>query len=84
MVESMGEKKAIRAAIYARVSTAAQDPEPQLAALREYVKQRGFVLHKEEYVDRVTGDFSKRKKKRARTWHTRNSWRMWTNALSIA
>ena len=58
----MSEKKAIRAAIYARVSTAAQDPEPQLAALREYVKQREFVLHK-EYVDRVTGDFTKRKKK---------------------
>jgi len=57
----MPEKK-VRAAIYTRVSTAAQDPEPQLAALREYVKQRGFVLHK-EYVDRVTGDFAKRKKK---------------------
>jgi DNA invertase Pin-like site-specific DNA recombinase len=59
----MGEKKAIRAAIYARVSKSEQDPEPQLQALREYVKQRGFVLHK-EYVDRVTGDFAKRKKKR--------------------
>ncbi len=58
----MGEKK-IRAAIYARVSTTDQDPEPQLKALREYVNHRGFILHK-EYVDRVTGDFSKRKKKR--------------------
>jgi len=61
LVES--EKKATRAAIYARVSMTGQDPELQLRELREYVKQRGFVLHK-EYVDRVTGDFAKRKKKR--------------------
>ena len=55
--------KIIRAAIYARVSTTDQDPELQLQALREYVKQRGFILHK-EYVDRFTGDFDKRKKNR--------------------
>jgi DNA invertase Pin-like site-specific DNA recombinase len=59
----MTEKKTIRAAIYARVSTGDQNPEPQLEELRQYVRQRGFVLHK-EYIDQVTGDFEKRKKKR--------------------
>ena len=58
----MSQKK-IRAAIYARVSTTDQNPEAQLQALREYVHQRGFILHK-EYVDRVSGDFEKRKKTR--------------------
>lgn len=57
------DKKAIRAAIYARVSTTDQNPEPQLEELRQYVRQRGFILHK-EYIDHVTGDFEKRKKKR--------------------
>ena len=60
----MGNKK-IRAAIYARVSTTEQNPEAQLQELREYVERRGFVLHK-EYVDYVTGDFEKRKKRRKR------------------
>lgn len=58
----MTDKKT-RAAIYARVSTTDQDPESQLQALREYVQQRGFILHK-EYVDYVSGNFQKRKKKR--------------------
>jgi DNA invertase Pin-like site-specific DNA recombinase len=58
----MPEKK-VKAAIYARVSTAEQNPEAQLQELRAYVEKRGFVLHK-EYVDHVTGDFEKRKKKR--------------------
>jgi DNA invertase Pin-like site-specific DNA recombinase len=60
----MGNKK-IRAAIYARVSTTDQNPELQLQELRDYVKQRGFVLHK-EYVDYVSGDFKRRKSKRKR------------------
>lgn len=55
--------KPIRAAIYARVSTTDQNPEAQLKALREYVEQRGFVLHK-EYIDTVSGDFQKRRQKR--------------------
>lgn len=59
----MTDKKTIRAAIYARVSTNEQSPELQLQELRQYVQQRGFVLHK-EYIDQVTGDFDKRKKKR--------------------
>ena len=58
----MSEKK-IRAAIYARVSTIEQNPEAQLQELRAYVEKRGFVLHK-EYIDHVSGDFAKRKKKR--------------------
>lgn len=59
----MSEKTKTRAAIYARVSTNDQNPEAQLLALRNYVEQRGFVLYK-EYVDHVTGDFTKRGKKR--------------------
>lgn len=59
----MSDKKTIRAAIYARVSTTDQNPESQLEELRQYVRQRGFILHK-EYIDRVTGDFEKRKRKR--------------------
>jgi len=59
------DNKKIRAAIYARVSTAEQNPEMQLNELREYVKLRGFVLYK-EYVDTVSGDFEKRKNKRKR------------------
>ena len=52
-------KKPIRAAIYARVSSQEQDPEAQLQVLRDYIEQRGFVLH-QEYVDTITGDFEKR------------------------
>lgn len=49
-------------AIYARVSTAEQNPEAQLLALREYATRRGFTVHK-EYVDRVSGDLERRKAK---------------------
>jgi DNA invertase Pin-like site-specific DNA recombinase len=59
----MNPRKTIRAAIYARVSTVEQNPELQLEELRNYVRQRGFILHK-EYIDTATGDFDKRKKKR--------------------
>jgi DNA invertase Pin-like site-specific DNA recombinase len=62
-IKSMQTNKPVRAAIYARVSTTDQNPESQLQELRQYVKQRGFVLHR-EYVDFVSGDFEKRKKKR--------------------
>jgi DNA invertase Pin-like site-specific DNA recombinase len=56
-------KKPLRAAIYARVSTQEQDPQAQLEALREYICQRGFILHR-EYVDTVTGDFEKRRRRK--------------------
>jgi DNA invertase Pin-like site-specific DNA recombinase len=59
----MAKKKEVRAAIYARVSTADQNPESQLRQLRRYVKQRGFLLHK-EYVDHVSGSFENRRKSR--------------------
>jgi len=49
-----------RAAIYARVSTFDQDPNLQLAELREYAHRRGFPIH-QEYVDHVTGDVTKRR-----------------------
>jgi DNA invertase Pin-like site-specific DNA recombinase len=52
-----------KVAIYARVSTAEQEPEIQLAALRGYAVQRGFTIYK-EYVDRVTGDIAKRHTRR--------------------
>lgn len=58
--------KPFRAAIYARVSTSDQNPEAQLQELREYVKKRSFILHK-EYVDQVSGDIEKRSKKRKGT-----------------
>lgn len=56
-------KKPTRVAIYARVSTADQNPEGQLLALREYASQRGFTIHK-EYVDHVTGSVERRGTKR--------------------
>jgi DNA invertase Pin-like site-specific DNA recombinase len=40
----MPSGKAVRAAIYARVSTLDQNPDAQLLVLREYVEQRGFIL----------------------------------------
>jgi DNA invertase Pin-like site-specific DNA recombinase len=49
-----------RVAIYARVSTADQNPEAQLLSLRDYAAQRGFNIHR-EYVDHVTGAVQKRK-----------------------
>ncbi|MBU6454370.1 MAG: recombinase family protein [Cyanobacteria bacterium REEB67] len=59
----MNINRQLRAAIYARVSTTDQNPESQLQDLRKYVQDRGFVLYK-EYVDHVTGDFGKRKRRR--------------------
>jgi DNA invertase Pin-like site-specific DNA recombinase len=50
----------IRIAIYARVSTSDQNPEVQLLALREYAARRGFVVYR-EYVDRVSGEMTRRK-----------------------
>ncbi|MEI6107961.1 MAG: recombinase family protein [Opitutae bacterium] len=49
----------LRVAIYARVSTTEQNPEAQLAALRNYAVSRGFVIQ-DEYVDRLSGDHSPR------------------------
>jgi len=45
-----------RIALYARVSTTTgqQDPEMQLRELREYAKNRDFIIF-DEYVDRMTG-----------------------------
>ena len=49
----------LRAAIYARVSTLDQEPENQLAELRQYVEARGWTAV--EYVDRgVSGAKEKR------------------------
>lgn len=56
-------KKLTKVAIYARVSTADQNPESQLLALRKYAAQRGFTIYK-EYVDHVTGSPSKRAARR--------------------
>jgi DNA invertase Pin-like site-specific DNA recombinase len=55
--------ESLRVAIYARVSTAEQNPESQLLALREYAGRRGLLVHK-EYVDRVSGDLERRRVKR--------------------
>jgi hypothetical protein len=46
-------KPAIRAALYARISTLnhGQDPEVQLGELREFCPRRGFAIA-HEYVDR--------------------------------
>ena len=49
----------MKVAIYARVSTADQNADSQLFALREYAERRGFVVHR-EYVDHVTGCVEKR------------------------
>ena len=49
----------VRVAIYARVSTADQNPELQLRELREYAERRGFLLHR-EYVDQASGDLHRR------------------------
>jgi DNA invertase Pin-like site-specific DNA recombinase len=48
-------------AIYARVSTADQNPAAQLDQLREYAGKRSFTVHR-EYVDQVTGAVEKRKR----------------------
>ena len=55
-------KPAIRAALYARVSTLnhGQDPEVQLRELREYCERRGFAIA-HEYVDKgISGSREKR------------------------
>jgi DNA invertase Pin-like site-specific DNA recombinase len=55
-------KPAIRAALYARISTLnhGQDPEVQLGELREYCQRRGFAIA-HEYVDRgISGSREKR------------------------
>jgi DNA invertase Pin-like site-specific DNA recombinase len=54
--------RALRVAIYARVSTGEQTPEAQLLALRDYADQRGFLVHR-EYVDRVGGDAARRRRR---------------------
>lgn len=43
-----------RAAVYARVSTAAQDPEPQLAQLRRFVRAAEWDTFR-EYCDQASG-----------------------------
>src|SRR5579872_6928438 len=50
----MSETKC-RAAVYARVSTAAQDPEPQLAQLRRFVAAADWILYR-EYFDQASGE----------------------------
>ena len=51
--------KPTKVAIYARVSTADQNADSQLFALREYAERRGFAVHR-EYIDHVTGCVEKR------------------------
>lgn len=50
----------MRVAIYARVSTGEQSPEPQLRELRDYAERRGFVVHR-EYVDHASGEVRRRR-----------------------
>ncbi|HLZ52057.1 MAG TPA: recombinase family protein [Candidatus Acidoferrum sp.] len=45
----MGEAKAVRAAVYARVSTLDQNPDLQLRELREFSRRRGWTIV--EFVD---------------------------------
>jgi DNA invertase Pin-like site-specific DNA recombinase len=55
-------KPAIRAALYARISTLnhGQDPEVQLGELREFCQRRGFAIA-QEYVDKgISGSREKR------------------------
>jgi DNA invertase Pin-like site-specific DNA recombinase len=51
----------VRVAIYARVSTGEQNPEPQLRELRDYAERRGFIVHR-EYVDQTSGDVRRRRR----------------------
>jgi len=55
--------KPLRVALYARVSTAEQSADSQLAAMREYCNRRGFVIVR-EFVDQVTGDVDARSLRR--------------------
>jgi DNA invertase Pin-like site-specific DNA recombinase len=48
-----------RAAVYARVSTAAQDPEPQLGQLRRFVLAADWELYR-EYFDTASGSETSR------------------------
>jgi DNA invertase Pin-like site-specific DNA recombinase len=59
----MKEKRAMRVAIYARVSTnnGGQDPENQLAQLREHCAEEGWTIV-EEFVDHATGGRSDRER----------------------
>ncbi len=55
-------KPAIRAAVYARISTLNhhQDPEVQLGEIREYCQRRGFIVAR-EYVDKgISGSRERR------------------------
>ncbi|MHB8613978.1 MAG: recombinase family protein [Candidatus Dormibacteraceae bacterium] len=45
----MAEQKAVRAAVYARVSALDQNPDLQLRELREYARRRNWTIH--EFVD---------------------------------
>lgn len=49
-----------RVAIYARVSTADQNPDPQLGALMDYAARRGLLVVG-QFVDTVTGDLVRRR-----------------------
>ena len=53
----------MRVAIYARVSTADQNPEPRVREPRDYAERRGFVVQR-EYVDQAGGDVRRRKRMR--------------------
>lgn len=53
-----------RCAIYARVSTAEQNPDLQLETLRDYARRRDFEIAC-EFVDRVTGDLTSEKRSAA-------------------
>jgi DNA invertase Pin-like site-specific DNA recombinase len=57
--------KPLRVAIYARVSTADQNPEAQIAELREYARRRELQIVG-EYVDHVTGNMERRRTSRTR------------------
>jgi DNA invertase Pin-like site-specific DNA recombinase len=50
----MNKKVALYGRVSSAESTGRQDPEVQLSQLREYCKQRGFIIHK-EYVDHMSG-----------------------------
>lgn len=51
----------MRVAIYARVSTADQNPGLQLRELRDYAARRGFTVHR-DYVDQASGNVRRRKR----------------------
>src|SRR5690349_7849637 len=55
----IGKGKAMKIAIYARVSTDKQDTENQLLQLREHADKQGWQVHR-EYVDYESGSKSDR------------------------